>query len=128
MRLEEEQVEGDNEPTRIFPRRPLEWVLQIMGVFILFIALLINSSFDMSPSWSWSIVALKLQESVNSDFFWYVLEKVFPLRTTEVGLYVRRVNLTIRGAFKAHLWLKLRLYVEPLNDPIEPKNWPYLET
>lgn len=41
MRLAEEQVEAYDEPTRIFPRRPLEWVLQIIGVFTIFTALLI---------------------------------------------------------------------------------------
>jgi len=40
MRLAEEQVEAYHSPTRLFPRRPLEWVLQIIGVFTIFTALL----------------------------------------------------------------------------------------
>jgi len=55
MRLAEEEVEGDNEPTRIFPRRPLEWVLQIMGVFILFIALLILANLGVPALHSLSL-------------------------------------------------------------------------
>jgi len=49
MRLAEEQVEAYHEPSRIFPRRPLEWVLQIIGVFTIFTALLMLANQGVPP-------------------------------------------------------------------------------
>jgi len=39
MRVVQELAEGNGDPTRIFPRRPLEWVFQIMGISTIFLVL-----------------------------------------------------------------------------------------
>jgi len=65
MRLAEEQIERHNEPTRIFPRGPFEWVLQIMGVFILFIVLLMLANHDVQTLHRLSLGESKAKGSVD---------------------------------------------------------------
>lgn len=53
MRFIEERTQGYDEPIRIFPRRLLEWVFQVMGISAIFLALLTlanNGMFDLHIS------------------------------------------------------------------------------
>jgi len=75
MRLVRELAEGNDDPIRIFPRRPLEWAFQIMGISTIFLVLFTVGNEFMHP---FHLTSLEHKTGKGS------LDPLYPLANTEV--------------------------------------------